>query len=82
MSQPLHSVEVGFMEYQRPVRMARSINAKAHPTELDPLGALVNNTSSTPPLAWFWCNSHHAARILALGATDDGDWINDPPRAV
>ena len=38
------------------------------PTELDPLGALVNNASSRPPLAWFWCHSHHAARILALGS--------------
>ena len=50
------------------------------PTEPDPLGALVNNASPKPPLAWFWCHCHHAARILALGATDGRDWIDDPPQ--
>ena len=36
--------------------------------------------SSKPLLAWFWCHTHHAARILALGATDGRDRINDPPQ--
>ena len=74
MCQPLHSnAEVGFMESQRPVRMARSLNAKAHPHRARPIGCSGQQRLFTASIGMVLVP-------LPSCSTDPCPWSNGRPR--